>query len=142
MADLRITRGVAVPEQELDLSFSRSGGPGGQSVNTTSSKVELRFDVAGSPSLTPEQKEAVTALLGNRMTKSGVLVLQASEHKSQTQNREAVVGRLRNLLAEALQPPKRRRATRPSRNARRRRLESKRRQSQKKALRRPPDAGG
>ena len=140
MADVRITRSLVLPESELELSFARSGGPGGQSVNTTSSKVELRFDVAGSPSLTAEQKAAVTASLGSRMTKDGVLVLQASEHKSQTRNREAVVGRLRNLLGEALRPKTRRRPTRPSRAQRRRRLEAKRRQSQKKSLRRPPDS--
>lgn len=138
---MRITRSLAIPEHELELSFARSGGPGGQGVNTTSSKVELRFDVAGSPSLTPEQKDAVTALLGNRMTKTGVLVLHASEHRSQTQNREAVLGRLRNLLEEALRPRRSRRPTRPSRAARRRRLEAKRMQSQKKALRRSPEDG-
>ena len=140
MGTFRITRSLAIPEEELEVSFARAGGPGGQGVNTTSSKVELRFDVAESPSLTPQQKEAIAAHLGSRMTKSGVLVLQASEHRSQTRNRAAVIGRLRNLLAEALRPAKPRRPTRPSRASRRKRLDAKRRQAEKKALRRPPDA--
>jgi ribosome-associated protein len=140
MGAVRIRQGLAIPEVEVGVSFARSGGPGGQSVNTSSTKVELRFDVAGSPSLSTEQKARITAELGARMTKDGVLVLQASEHKSQTRNREAVVGRFANLLADALRPVRPRRATRPSRASRRRRLEAKRQQAEKKALRRNPPA--
>jgi ribosome-associated protein len=139
MAAVRIRHGLEIPEAELDLSFARSGGPGGQHVNTSSTKVELRFDVAGSPSLSETQRARITEALGSRMTKDGVLVLHASEHASQTRNREAVVGRFANLLAEALRPRRQRRATRPSRAAKRRRLEAKRRQSEKKALRRNPE---
>jgi ribosome-associated protein len=138
MADIPIRAGLAIPEGELEVSFARSGGPGGQHANTSSTKVELRFDVAGSPSLTEEQKARITSELGSRLTKDGVLVLQASEHRSQTRNREAVEGRFANLLSDALRPRRRRRATRPSRAAKRRRLERKRRQSEKKALRRNP----
>jgi ribosome-associated protein len=138
MSDVRIRQGLVIPEAELDVSFARSGGPGGQSVNTSSTKVELRFDVAASPTLSDEQKARLTEELGSRMTKDGVLVLQASEHRSQTRNREAVVGRFANLLADALRPRRPRRTTRPSRGAKRRRLEAKRQQSEKKALRRNP----
>lgn len=138
MADVRVTRGVAIPERELEVSFARAGGPGGQHVNTSATKVELRFDVDGSPSLTDEHKAAIRAHLGNRITAEGVLVLSASEHRSQTRNREAAVARFSNLLAEALRPRKRRKPTRPGRAAKRRRLEAKRRNSEKKALRRDP----
>jgi ribosome-associated protein len=140
METVRIRAGVEIPTSELEVSFARSGGPGGQHVNTSSTKVELRFDVIGSPSLDDAQKARVVDALGGRVTKDGVLVLHASEHASQTRNREAVVARFANLLAEALRPERPRRATRPTRAARRRRLEAKRQQSQKKALRRKPDA--
>lgn len=138
MSAIRIRRGVAIPEHELEVSFARSGGPGGQHVNTSSTKVELRFDVRGSPSLTEEQKSRIAEELANRMTKDGVLVLTSSEHKSQTRNREAVQARFATLLAGALAPRQRRRKTKPSRAAKQRRLDAKRRRSEKKSLRRPP----
>jgi ribosome-associated protein len=139
MAAIRIRQGLEIPEHEIEVSFARSGGPGGQHANTSSTKVELRFDVAGSPSLSDAQKARITEELGSRLTKDGVLVLHASEHKSQTRNREAVEGRLANLLGEALRPRRQRRKTRPSRAAKRRRLENKRKQAQKKALRQTPE---
>jgi ribosome-associated protein len=139
MSAVRIRRGVTIPEHELEVSFARSGGPGGQHVNTSSTKVELRFDVSGSPSLTDEQKARIADELGNRMTKDGVLVLTSSEHKSQTRNREAVRARFATLLGGALAPTRRRKKTRPSRAAKERRLEAKRKRSEKKALRRPPE---
>jgi ribosome-associated protein len=138
MAGVRINRELEIPERELEVSFARSGGPGGQHVNTSATKVELRFDVDGSPSLSGAQKDRIRAHLGGRITDAGVLVLTASEHRSQTRNREAVVARFASLLAEALRPSKRRRPTRPSRAAKERRLEAKRKRSEKKALRKPP----
>lgn len=140
MAAVEVAPGVRVDERELVVSFARSGGPGGQHVNTTSTKVELRFDVAGSPSLRPDQRERALGRLGSRLTRDGVLVLQASEHRSQTRNREAVLARLGHVLGEALAPPPApRRASRPGRGAVRRRLDQKARQGQTKALRRRPD---
>lgn len=139
MGDIRITRRVSIPESEIELSFARSGGPGGQHVNTSATKAELRFDVGASQALTDRDKERVREHLASRLTKDGVLVLQASEHRSQAANRRAVVGRLENLLGEALQPRKARRQTRPSRAAKERRLESKRRRAEKKRLRRSPE---
>lgn len=139
MGAVRIRRDLEIPESELEVSFARAGGPGGQHVNTSATKVELRFDVASSPSLTDEQRARITEALGSRLTNDGVLVLHASEHRSQTRNREAVVGRFTNLLAEALRPRRPRRPSRPSRAARRRRMEEKRVQGEKKALRRRPD---
>ncbi len=140
MGDVRINRRVRVSDQELELSFSRSGGPGGQHVNTSATKVELRFDVDASRALDDSQKRRVREALANRITADGVLVLSASEHRSQARNREAVVGRFVNLLADALRPHRRRLPTRPTRASKQRRLEDKRRRSDKKRLRRPPDA--
>lgn len=140
MPALEIRRGIAIDEGELDLSFSRSGGPGGQHANTSATKVELRWDLEGSQALSPEAKARARSALSSRLTREGVLVLQASEHRSQTRNREAVVGRFVNLLREALQPrPPRRRRSGPSRAAKRRRVEAKRRRGATKELRRRPE---
>ena len=108
-------------------------------MNTSSTKVELRWDVAGSAALSPEQRELVRSRLGNRVTADGVLILQSSEHRSQTRNREAAVKRLQSLVADALAVRASRRPTKPTRAARRRRLETKRRRSQTKSLRQRPD---
>lgn len=140
MAAIRINRTVSVDEAELDFVFTRSGGPGGQHVNTSSTKVELRWDVARSEALTPEQRDLVLTRLGNRVTTDGVLILQSSEHRSQTRNREAAVKRLQALVADALQVRASRRPTKPTRAARRRRLDAKRRRSETKGLRRRPPA--
>ncbi len=136
---MRITGSVSIPESEIELNFARSGGPGGQHVNTSATKVELRFDVDSSSALDDDQKRRIHDHLGNRITQDGVLILHASEHRSQSQNRRAAVGRFRNLLREALRPRKRRKATRPSRAAKERRLEAKRRRAEKKRLRRSPE---
>jgi ribosome-associated protein len=140
MADVQITRSVAVPEEELEVQFARSGGPGGQHANTSSTKVELRFDLDASRALSDGQKARIRSRLGKRITKEGVLVLQSSEYRSQTRNREAVLARFANLLREALRPTKQRKKTRPTRASKERRLEAKRRTAQKKALRQTPQA--
>lgn len=138
MAPIRVTRSVSVDDAELELSFVRSGGPGGQHVNTSSTKVELRWDVEASRALSPDQKALVRRRLGNRVTEDGVFVLQSSEHRSQTRNREAAVARFATLLAEALRVQPARRPTKPSRAAKRRRLDTKRHRGETKALRRRP----
>jgi ribosome-associated protein len=132
-------RGVVISVSELDLRTSRSSGPGGQSVNTTDSKVELRWDVRRSPALTDVQRHLIEERLATRLTADGVLVLQGQEHRSQHRNREAVIARLQALVGEALTPPRTRRPTRPSRGAKERRLEDKHARSSIKQLRRPPD---
>jgi ribosome-associated protein len=135
---IRINRDVTIDDSELSLSFTRAGGPGGQHVNTSSTRVELRWDLPGSAALTDAQKELVAQRLASRLTADGMLVLHASEHRSQTRNREAAVARFAALLADALrmQPP--RRATAPSASSRRRRLDAKRQRAQTKQLRKPP----
>jgi ribosome-associated protein len=138
MAGVRINRSVTVDDGELDVAFSRSGGPGGQHANTSSTKVELRWDVDATQALTEAQKQLVRERLGNRISGEGILVLQSSEHRSQTRNREAVLARFATLLADALRVKASRRPTRPTRAARRRRLEAKKRRAQTKALRRSP----
>jgi ribosome-associated protein len=125
--------GLTVPAGELVERFSRSSGPGGQGVNTTDSRVELRFDLAHSSALTDVQRARALAYLAPRLV-DGVLSITASEQRSQLQNRLAARGRLANYLSEALAPPPPpRRATRPSRGARQRRLDVKKQRSQIKA---------
>jgi ribosome-associated protein len=129
---------ITVPATDLSWRFSRASGPGGQSVNTTDSRVELSFDVARSAALSPSQRERALARLGGRAV-DGVVTVVASEHRSQWRNRQAAAGRLAELLEAALAPPpKRRRPTRPSRSARARRRAAKERRSQTKRLRRRP----
>ena len=138
MADayLQVTGSVAVPRSELAWRFSRSGGPGGQGVNTTDSRVELRFDLAATESLPQHLKDRALERLAPRLV-DGAILITASEQRSQLQNRRAAEARLVVLLADAIAPPARtRRATRPSRGAVQRRLDSKRRRSQTKHLRR------
>jgi ribosome-associated protein len=133
---LVVTDRVSVPEHELTWRFSRSSGPGGQSVNTTDSRAELSYDVAGSPSLPDDLRARALGRLAGRLV-DGVLTVAAGEHRSQLQNREAAEQRLAQLLREALAPPPPpRRPTRPTRGSKERRLEDKRQRSQVKWQRR------
>lgn len=130
-------RGVLIPPDELTWRFSRSPGPGGQSVNTAESRVELSFDLARSEALPATLKERALLALDGRLA-GGVLTVTSSENRSQLRNREAAAERMSALLTEATAPPPRpRRPTRPSRAARERRLADKQRRSQIKRLRRP-----
>ncbi|MGX7678108.1 alternative ribosome rescue aminoacyl-tRNA hydrolase ArfB [Jatrophihabitans sp. DSM 45814] len=125
--------GLVIPAAELVERFSRSSGPGGQSVNTTDSRVELRFDVAGSAAFSDLQRARALHGLSERLT-DGVLNIFASEQRSQLQNRLAARARLINYLRDALAPPPpTRRPTRPSRGARQRRLDGKKRRAVVKA---------
>jgi ribosome-associated protein len=136
---LRVTRSVVVPERELRWRFSRSSGPGGQSVNTADSRVELSLDLTTTTALGPVQRARVLERLGRRLV-DGVLTVAASEHRSQLQNREAALERMAAILARALAPPPpRRRPTRPTRGSVERRLADKRRRSRTKRLRRPDE---
>ena len=136
--ELRVTPSVVLREEELQWRFSRSSGPGGQSVNTTDSRAEVRFDVVASPAFTAAQRARVVAALGERLV-DGQLSVVAGERRSQLRNRQAAADRLVDLLRDALAPPPPpRRPTKPSRRARRRGAEAKARRSQTKALRRRP----
>jgi ribosome-associated protein len=129
-------RGAVIPAEELSWRFSRSSGPGGQSVNTTDSRAEVSYDLAGSTALGPVLKERALRALADRLV-DGVITVSASEHRSQLRNREAAADRLAALLAAATgPPPAARRPTRPSRAARERRLAEKERRSRLKRLRR------
>jgi ribosome-associated protein len=137
---LQVRGSVLIPESELRWQFSRSSGPGGQGVNTTDSRVQLSYDVAGSSALSPLLRARALERLADRLVE-GVLTVSASEQRSQWQNRQAAENRLVRMLADATAPPPRPRVpTRPSRRSVDRRLESKRRRGQTKRLRRPdPD---
>lgn len=136
---LRVTRSVVVPERELRWRFSRSSGPGGQSVNTADSRVELSLDLTTTTALGPVQRARVLKRLAGRLV-DGVVTITASEHRSQLRNREAALERLAGILAEALAPPPpRRRPTQASRGAVERRLAEKRRRAKTKKLRRSDD---
>ncbi|MGI8434181.1 MAG: alternative ribosome rescue aminoacyl-tRNA hydrolase ArfB [Nocardioidaceae bacterium] len=135
---LTIQPGVVVPEHELGWRFSRSSGPGGQSVNTTDSRVELTFDVARTTCLTEVLRRRAVDRLGSRLV-DGVLTVTASEHRSQLRNREAAEHRLAQILRDAVAPPPpARRPTRPTRSSVRRRLDSKRQRSEVKRQREKP----
>lgn len=136
---LRVTRSVAVPERELRWRFSRSSGPGGQSVNTADSRVELTLDLSATTALGPVQRARALERLSDRLV-DGVLTVTASEHRSQLRNRDAALERMAQILALAIAPPPaRRRPTRPTRGSVARRLATKRRRAQTKRLRRPDD---
>jgi ribosome-associated protein len=138
--DLRVNDAIALPRAELTWRFSRSGGPGGQSVNTTDSRVELRFDLAATSALPEPLRARALDRLAGRLVGGTTVMVVADEHRSQSQNRRAAEARLVALLAAAIAaPPRARRRTRPSRAAIERRLESKRRRSQTKRDRRDPD---
>ena len=138
MSSIKLPYGVSVPETELELRTARSGGPGGQSVNTTDSKVELRWDVATSSALSDTQRNRLLDRLSSRLTQDGVLILTGSEHKSQHRNREAVLSRFEAIVGEALEPPRQRRRTRPTRGSKERRLKQKKHRGKIKRLRKDP----
>ena len=134
--DVRVSDRLTIPAAELAWRFSRSSGPGGQGVNTTDSRVELSWDVAGSPMLPAVLRQRALERLGPRLV-NGVLTISASEHRSQLRNREAAAARLASLVAAAIAPPPQsRRATRPSRGSVERRIAAKKRRSQTKQNRR------
>jgi len=127
-----VTSSCVIPLDEIEWQTSRSGGPGGQHANTSDTRVEVRFDVAGSPSLGPRQRARLLEKLGP------VVRATASDSRSQARNREIALERLRTRLAEGLKVERPRRATKPTKAARVRRLDAKRRQSVRKRDRRPP----
>ena len=139
VADPIQVRGAVIPADELSWRFSRSSGPGGQSVNTSDSRVELSYDLASSTALGPVLKERALRTLAGRLV-NGVLTVSASEFRSQLRNREAAADRMAAVLTAATAPPpKARRPTKPTRGSKERRLAAKQRRSQIKRLRRSTD---
>ncbi|MEZ0242328.1 MAG: alternative ribosome rescue aminoacyl-tRNA hydrolase ArfB [Sphingomonas sp.] len=128
-----VTRSIAIDSDEIEESFTRSSGAGGQHVNTTDSAVMLRFDVANSPNLPEMVKDRLAALAGSRMTRDGVLTLRSEGSRSQLLNRQEVRERLLELIREATIVPKRRRPTKPSKAAKARRVDSKKQRAQIKS---------
>jgi len=137
---LEVSPELRIPLSELLYRASRSGGPGGQHVNTSSSRIEVWWDVGGSPSLTDEQRSQLLQRLASRLDSSGRLRLVASGSRSQLRNREEATERLRAVIAGALVVRKKRRPTKPSRAAKDARLEAKRRRAATKQRRRDPTA--
>lgn len=132
---IHINADIVIPDSEITLAFVRADGPGGQHVNKTATAVQLRFDVRQSPSLPEGVRQRLQRLAGQRMTRDGVLVIDARSHRSQKQNREEALGRLIRLVQAAARPPRPRRPTRPSAASRRRRLENKRQRARLKQSR-------
>jgi ribosome-associated protein len=122
---IHVTRSIAIDEREIDESFTRASGPGGQHVNTTDSAVILRFDVWGSPGLPDRVKQRLSVLAGSRLSKEGVLTLRGESNRSQELNRREVRERLVALIQEATIVPKMRRPTKPSRSAKAKRVDEK-----------------
>ncbi len=139
--DLPVASGVTIPGRELSWRFSRSGGPGGQGVNTTDSRVELSWDLTASAALGPAARQRALERLAARLV-DGVVTVTASQFRSQLRNREAARVRLAALVRQAIAPPApARRPTRPSAASRQRRLDDKRYRAQVKRMRRPDDGG-
>ena len=136
---IEIEPNIRVADSELEFSFARSGGPGGQNVNKVSSKVILHWNIAASPGVPYPVKQRFAAQFKNRLTEAGVLVLECSETRSQHQNRELVVARLKSMLVQVAKPPKRRIPTKPGKGVKKRRRDSREKDSRKKQMRRKVD---
>jgi ribosome-associated protein len=135
IAMIRINDRISIDESELEESFVRSSGPGGQNVNKLSTAVQLRFDVRRSPSLPNDVAIRLMKLAGKRITKDGVLVIVAQRHRTQERNRADALERFTELVREAAIPPTPRRATKPPKAAKRERLEKKKQRSSIKSMR-------
>jgi ribosome-associated protein len=133
---IRVTSHIAIDEREIEESFVRASGPGGQNVNKLATAVQLRFDVRHSPSLPDDVRARLERLAGSRLTRDGVLIITAQRHRTQLRNRQDAFDRLVELICEAAITPVKRRATRPTRASRERRIEGKKRRAGIKRLRR------
>lgn len=133
MPAIPVTRSISIDSEELSESFVRSTGAGGQHVNTTDSAVQLRFDVANSPSLPEAVKRRLAVIAGRRMTTEGVLILRSEGSRSQLMNRQEVIARLVDLIREATVVPKARKPTKPGKAAKARRIDAKKARGSVKA---------
>jgi ribosome-associated protein len=137
--DLRVTGHIAIPPDEIEVRASRSGGPGGQHVNTSSTKIEVRWNMDATQALSEEEKTRVRTKLGERIDANGTVRVVSSESRSQTRNREIATARLASLIRGALAVPKKRKPTRPPRAAKELRLREKKKRSEKLKRRRELD---
>ncbi len=135
---IAVTASISLDPDEIEETFVRSSGPGGQNVNKLATAVQLRFDVRRSPSLPDDVRARLERLAGSRLTQDGVLILIAQSHRTQERNREDALERLIALIRAAAVRPKPRRPTRPTLASKKRRLDSKTRRSALKGLRKPP----
>lgn len=133
---IKITRSISLDEREIEETFVRASGPGGQNVNKVASAVQMRFDARRSPSLPDDVRERLEKLAGSRLTNDGVIVIFADRFRSQDRNREDALERLAELIREAAHRPKVRRATRPTLASKKRRMDEKSRRGGVKAMRR------
>ncbi len=136
---IEITDQITLDEAELEFSFIRASGPGGQNVNKVSSAVQMRFDARRSPSLPDAVSTRLQKLAGSKLTLDGVIVITANRHRTQERNRADAIERLAALIAQAAIAPVKRRPTRPTKAAREKRLAGKAHRSGVKSLRGRPD---
>jgi ribosome-associated protein len=135
---IRINPQIEIDEADVHIDFVRSSGPGGQNVNKVSTAAQLRFDLANCRSLPPAVRRRLEQQCAGRINSEGILILEASRHRSQRMNRDDAISRLADLIRHAAVEPRPRRRTAPTAGSRRRRLEDKHRRSEVKTLRKPP----